>query len=163
MHSDLAVPAQKPASATVEDPLFASASEIPEPPSFMVTRPRLLAAISGPADLPITLVVGPAGSGKTQLVASWVNEPSVNAVAWVTLEDVADMGTFWAYVLEALRRAGVQISPSLTPPSSAVPVDRSFLVRLVTELAKQQTPVLLVLDGVSALTGQQWAMDIEFV
>jgi LuxR family maltose regulon positive regulatory protein len=163
MHSDLAVPARKPPSAPAEDPLFASAFEIPEPPDFMVTRPRLLAAVSGPADLPITLVVGPAGSGKTQLVASWVNEQSVNAVAWVTLDDVADVGTFWGYVLEALRRSGVPISPSLTPPSSAVPVDRSFLVRLVTELAELRTPVLLVLDGVSALSGQQWATDIEFV
>jgi len=163
MHADLAVPLPECAFATAEDPLLESAFEIPEPPSFMVTRPRLLAAIAGPEELPITLVVGPAGSGKTQLVASWVNSPSVHAVAWITLEDVTDVCAFWAYVVEALRRAGVPISPSLTPPLSAAPTDRSFLVRLVAELVEQRTPVLLVLDGVSTLTGRQWATDIEFL
>jgi LuxR family transcriptional regulator, maltose regulon positive regulatory protein len=113
----------------------------------------------------VSLVVGPAGSGKTQLVASWVTSEWVNApVAWVTVEDDDDRtGVFWAYVVEALRRAGVAATPPLTPLTSTATVDRSFLVRLTAALAQQQKPVVLVLDGVSNLTGEQWAADLAFV
>lgn len=131
----------------------------------MVKRTRLIDRLSTRADVPLTLVVGPPGSGKTQLVASWVTGSTVDAaVAWVTLEDDDDQTcVFWTYVVESLRRAGVPISPALTPLPSGEAVDRSFLVRLAAEVLEQQVPVLLVLDGVSDLTGDRWATDIDFV
>ena len=164
MSADLVIPAVVSAPVAAADPLMESSFEIPERPRFMVTRPRLLNAVSGSADAPVTLVVGPAGSGKTQLLASWATGMSANvAVAWVTLDDDDQVCTLWEYVVEALRRAGVRISPSLTPPSSSVAVDRSFLVRLAADLSEHRGPVVLVLDGVSALAGHQWATNIEFV
>ena len=108
--------------------------------------------------------MGPAGSGKTQLAASFASSPQAGpTVAWVTLEDDEPTNTFWTYVMEALRRAGVAISPGITPPSAGVAVDRSFLNRLASALAKRDRPVLLLLDGVSGLSGEQWATDLEYV
>ncbi|GAB1693610.1 LuxR C-terminal-related transcriptional regulator [Krasilnikovia sp. M28-CT-15] len=165
MRADLAVSMPVTDPATAEDPLLRSKFEIPDRPRFMVARQRLRDLLSNRPDVPVRLVVGPAGSGKTQLVASWVNGGAAGtAVAWVTLEDDDDQTCgFWTYIVEALRRAGVPISPTLSPVASNSAVDRSFLVRLSAELSEQQMPVLLVLDGVSALTGDQWATDLEFV
>jgi LuxR family maltose regulon positive regulatory protein len=162
--SDLAVPAPLIEPATAADPFLESKFEIPERPRFMVTRPRLLHALSDRTEVPITLIVGPAGSGKTQLAASWASGSAVDAaVAWVTLEDKDQTCTFWNYVVEALRRAGVPMTGSLPLPPSGDTVDRSFLVRLATDLSDQPRSVLLVLDGVSDLSGRQWAIDLEFV
>jgi LuxR family maltose regulon positive regulatory protein len=147
------------------DPLLESKFEVPERPRFMVARPRLLDALARRGDVPLTLVVGPAGSGKTQLVASWVAAVATDtASAWITLEDEDDTARgFWAYTVAALRRAGVPLSPSLTPLASGAGVDRSFLIRLAAELSEQRAPMLLVLDGASSLDGGQWAADLEFV
>jgi LuxR family maltose regulon positive regulatory protein len=147
-----------------DDPLLESKFAIPERPRFMVRRPRLLERLSSGVHESVTLVVGPAGSGKTQLVASWVTSGSVTApVAWITLEDDDQSGLFWTYVVEGLRRAGVSLAPSFAPMMSLRTVDRSFLTRLAAALSEQPSPVVLVLDGVSNLTGQQWATDLEYV
>ena len=113
-------------------------------------------------DAAVTLVVGPAGSGKTQLVASWVRGlPIASAVAWVTLEDDDQTDTFWAYVVEALRRAGALRAPPVVPSGAAV--DRAFLVKLAAEISAFDGPVLLVLDGVSTLCGDSWAAELDFL
>ncbi len=162
MHADLAVRTPVTVTVSPEHPLLKSKFEVPDRPRFAVARPRLVDALSSRRDAPVILVVGPAGSGKTQLVASWVSDARMDAVvAWVTLDDDDQQtSTFWTYVVEALRRAGVPISAS--PPAGAT-VDRFFLVRLAAELSEQQLPVLLVLDGVSGLPGEQWAKDLELV
>jgi LuxR family maltose regulon positive regulatory protein len=138
---------------------------IPEQPTFMVPRPRLLDAMPAHNDVPITLVIGPAGSGKTQLAASWARVAvGKGALAWLTLEQGdGHSSAFWAYVVAALHRAGVALALSLVPSPSPAQVDRSFLVRLATELAKQDAPVLLVLDGASGVGLERWATDLEFV
>ncbi|MFI7600371.1 LuxR C-terminal-related transcriptional regulator [Actinoplanes sp. NPDC049681] len=165
MRADLALTTPPIGPVTDGDPLLESKFEIPERPRFMVARPRLLEAMAARRDIPVTLVVGPAGSGKTQLVASWIRAGTTNtAVAWITLEEEDDQSSaFWTYVVAALRRSGVPVSPSLTPLPSRAGVDRSFLVRLAADLAEQDRPLLLVLDGVSCVGGEQWATDLEFV
>src|ERR1044072_2572013 len=59
------------ATATGGDPLLQSKVAIPEPPGFLVARPRLTERVTRGVREPVTLVVGPAGAGKTQLVAAW--------------------------------------------------------------------------------------------
>ena len=145
-------------------PILASKFVPAGAPPFWVARPGLVARVAAGARGPITLVTGPAGSGKTQLVASWAaSRPADEPVVWVTLESEDDQAsTFWTYVIEALRRA----DPSCPDLAALVPsetVERSVLTRLTAVLCGRPRPVLLVLDGVSQLTGQQWATDLEFV
>ncbi|MFI5897724.1 LuxR C-terminal-related transcriptional regulator [Actinoplanes sp. NPDC051513] len=164
MTSELVVPApistSAVAPATAGDPLLQSKFAVPEPPSFLVARPRLTERLARGVREPVTLVVGPAGAGKTQLVAAWAAEESPGyPIGWITLEEEdGQSDSLWAYILEALRRAGVPFAPSFNATA-----DRSFLVRLAAALAEQAEPVVLVLDGVSYLQGQQWATDLEFV
>ena len=51
----------------------------------MVRRARIDRALEAGADMPVTLVVAPAGYGKTTAVRNW-SEGSPAALAWVTLD-----------------------------------------------------------------------------
>ena len=169
MTAELVVPApiSSPAAAPAAggDPLLQSKFAVPEPPSFLVARPRLTERLARGVREPVTLVVGPAGAGKTQLVASWAAAGMPGyPIGWITLEEEdGQTDAFWAYVLEALRRAGVPVPGTVSAPRVAGPADRSFLVRLAAALAEQPGPTVLVLDGVANLPGQHWATDLEFV
>ncbi|MCX9193786.1 helix-turn-helix transcriptional regulator [Carbonactinospora thermoautotrophica] len=130
----------------------------------MVLRQRLLDRVSKGVCEPLMVVSGPAGSGKTQLAASWVSAGQApGPVVWITLEDGdGKPGVFWSYVVEGLRRGGLSLSPTVDRPAQAT-IDRSFLVRLAADLATQPAPAVLVLDSVDVLTDQQLADDLDFV
>ena len=125
MTAELIIPApiSSPAPATGGDPLLQSKFAVPEPPSFLVARPRLTERLARGVREPVTLVVGPAGAGKTQLVASWAATGTPGyPIGWITLEEEdGQTDSFWAYVLEALRRAGLPVPGTLSAPRSAGP------------------------------------------
>jgi LuxR family maltose regulon positive regulatory protein len=81
----------------------------------------------------------------------------------VTLENEDDQAsTFWTYFIEALRRATPSL-PEMAPLVPSETVERATLGRLAAALGDQPVPVVMVLDGVSQLSGRQWAVDLEFV
>ncbi|WP_328467679.1 LuxR C-terminal-related transcriptional regulator [Actinoplanes sp. NBC_00393] len=143
-----------------DNSLLDSKFAVPAAPPFMVARPALIDRVTEGVQGPVTLVTGLAGSGKTQLLASWVNSRAVNwPVAWITLEQGDEQtSTFWTYVMEGLRRAGVEV-----PPMPGGAVSRAVLGRLATAVDEQPTPVVLVLDGASQLPGRDWAIGLEFL
>jgi LuxR family maltose regulon positive regulatory protein len=159
--TDLAVRAAL--STNRDEALLESKFAIPEPPPFMVPRPRLVRQLSPDRPVPLIVVTGPAGSGKTQLVAAWATGARVaDHIAWITIEDEDDAaGLLWVYIVEALRRAGVSL-PALGPLPPAIP-SRSFLTRLASRLREQTGSIVLILDGISSLTDLRWAKDLEFV
>jgi LuxR family maltose regulon positive regulatory protein len=144
------------------DPLLESKFAVPAAPRVVVSRPRLYDWLSQCLQESLAVVTGPAGSGKTELVASWVRARSHGeTVAWVSLEQGDGRPeVFWAYVTEGLRRSGLPLSPAVAFGSA----DRSFLVRLASEIAGQPQPVVLVLDGVSNLAREkEWADGLDFL
>ncbi|MGK5113915.1 LuxR C-terminal-related transcriptional regulator [Geodermatophilus sp. CPCC 205506] len=102
---------------------------------------------------PVTLLSGPAGSGKTVLATCWRQaQGHARPVAWLTLDDYDDdPATFWSYVVEVLAGAGVRCSdlPALVP-GEAPP--SWFLPRLAAHLAGQPRPVVLVVDNADHIT-----------
>jgi LuxR family maltose regulon positive regulatory protein len=102
----------------------------------------------------MVVVSGPAGAGKTMLLASWA-ERSHPSAAWLSVEaEDADPGQFWIRVLEAL-----QASPAVPPASSLGMLlpppgpDPRFVSRLVRACDEQPGPVALVLDDLHRLIG----------
>ncbi|MFV8754613.1 hypothetical protein ACNOYE_29035 [Nannocystaceae bacterium ST9] len=81
-----------------------------------IERARVIEAIERATALPLTLVVGPAGAGKSTALTSWI-EHTTAEVAWLALDAGDDRPMrFAAYLLAALRSALPE--PGLDPPSS---------------------------------------------
>lgn len=81
-------------------------------PRYAVDRPSLRARVDAGVARPLTLVVAPAGSGKTVLLAQWAATRPQNSVAWIDVEksDV-DALLFGSRLIEAL--AGIDARLSL--------------------------------------------------
>jgi LuxR family maltose regulon positive regulatory protein len=135
-------------------PLLRTKLAVPSSPRLVV-RESLIDALSAGLSLPLTLVYGPAGSGKTMLVAQWVaSAGEQRPVAWLSLEaGDSDPARFWMYVIEALR----SVLPGIGEASLAVLrapgvnlVDEA-LPALVNELADVSEQFVLVLDDYHAI------------
>ena len=158
-------------TALTEDPGDASGSlrvaklSLPKEGGLLVPRRRLFDRVTEGVAGPVTVVYGPAGSGKTTLVASWIaHDLATGPVAWVTLDPADNQpGIFWTYVVEALRRHGVDLPPSVGHPVRPDAVDRSFLEDLAAALASSTQTVVLVLDQFEAVTNSQMLRDLDFV
>ncbi|MEU8240258.1 LuxR C-terminal-related transcriptional regulator [Actinoplanes missouriensis] len=143
-----------------DNSLLDSKFAVPAAPPFMVARPALLSRVTEGVQGPVTLVTGLAGSGKTQLLASWVDSDPVDwPIAWISVEaGDEDLPAFWTCVMEGLRRAGVSV-----PAVPGGTAGRAALGRLAAAIDEQPTPVVLILDGVSQLPGRDWATGLDFL
>ncbi|WKD37019.1 LuxR C-terminal-related transcriptional regulator [Streptomyces xanthophaeus] len=136
----------------------------PAVPKLLVRRPELLGRLTAGAQGPLTLVNGPAGSGKTVLTAHWAAGGSAQRPPmWLTVEPDDAPGAFWAYVLEALHRGGVALPAAVGRPTRAEGVTRSFLVRLADGLAASAQPSVLVLDQFDTAQPPATTEGLDFV
>jgi LuxR family maltose regulon positive regulatory protein len=135
----------------------------PGVPGWMVPRPRLDKRIEEGTAGPLTVVTGPPGAGKTMAVASWA-AARPGPVAWVTLDHYDSRPkVFWATIVEALRDAGVTLKRVSAAPARTATSDHVFLLRLASELAVQDPPVVLVLDDLHLLTGTGLMDGLEYL
>ncbi|MFI6370243.1 LuxR C-terminal-related transcriptional regulator [Streptomyces sp. NPDC050546] len=156
----------EPASAGVDptgDPLLRTRFALPKRPATFVRRARLVRHLDQALGTPLTMVNGAAGAGKTLLVADWaagLEEP----VAWLTA-DTADLapGIFWAYLLEALRAAGVPVRGDVGCPAEAAHVDQRTLTRLAADLERRDHTTVVVLDEFDRVTSPEIARQLQFV
>lgn len=148
------------------DPVLAARFSVPVLPKTFVRRPRLTERLSQGAQGPLTLVNGPAGAGKTLLVADWVAAGlAPGRPAWLTVapEDNGP-GVFWTYVLESLRRHGLAAQDDIGSPARPGEVDHSLLTRLAAELSLREEPLVLVLDEFDRVgTSSAVAEELQFV
>ena len=148
------------------DPLLAARFSVPVPPHTFVRRPRLIERLALGGQVPLTLVNGPAGAGKTLLVADWIaTEGAPSRPAWLTVETEDNApGVFWTYVLEAMRRLGLGPPDTVGSPARPGEVDHSLLARLAAHLSELTEPVVLVLAEFDRVAGStEIADELEFV
>ena len=139
-------------------PLLKTKVEAPGCPRLVV-RENLIEELAEGVSLPLTLVYGPAGSGKTMLVAQWrASARQELPVAWLSLDaDDNDPARFWIYVIEALRSVlpgfGEPALAMLRAPGIAL-VDGA-LPELINELVDVAGQSALVLDVYHAIDDEQ--------
>ena len=125
----------------------------------MVHRARLIERLEQGSLLPVTVVTGPPGSGKTSLLSSWAGGEA--PVAWVSLERVdADAPRFWSTVIGAIEASG---NGDLAADLRALPRDRAdFLAGFANRLdgGGEATPVI-VLDDFQELHGSAVTGEID--
>ena len=136
------------------DVVIATKLYVPPPPERPVLRPRLEALLAGGERARVTLVVAPAGWGKSSLVSQWLRGRSTSA-GWVSLDRGDDDVTrFWRYLLSALEHAvpgsAAGALERLEAPGSDVL--RDVLPALLNELSARTHAVLVVLDDYHAIT-----------
>jgi LuxR family maltose regulon positive regulatory protein len=74
----------------------------PAPPATLVRRPGLLARLTTGADDRLTIVIGPAGAGKSVLLADWAATRPAGLTSWLSCDSAdADPARFWAGFIEA--------------------------------------------------------------
>jgi LuxR family maltose regulon positive regulatory protein len=130
----------------------------PRLPSPLVERPRLLERLDAALECKLTLLVAPAGYGKTTVVNQWMNNRRAHnrsrPLAWVSLDSGDnDLYRFWRYIIAACQMfqqdlgqtALASLSESLQPPFTSPPLETS-LTLLLNDLAQQVQGGLLVLD-----------------
>jgi ATP/maltotriose-dependent transcriptional regulator MalT len=110
-------------------------------------RPRLFELIDEIARAPLTLVVAPAGSGKTSLLAGWTAESST-PTAWLSLDESdRDGSQLWSGVIAALDTVapgcGRRALEMIRRPGSR----GEFVDQLLVDLdAEARSPAVLVID-----------------
>ncbi|MGW5852191.1 helix-turn-helix transcriptional regulator, partial [Streptomyces sp. NPDC055254] len=137
---------------------------VPAVPKLLVHRPDLLERLTSGARGPLTLVNGPAGSGKTVLAAQWIARGlAPRSAVWLTVEPDDAPGAFWAYLLEGLHRVGVVLPADVGRPTRAEGVSQSLLVRLAEGLAGTARPTVLVLDQFDMARAPAITEGLDFV
>ena len=118
--------------------------------SSLVPRQRLLPLLDQVSACTLTLVVAPAGSGKTSLVCQWLEDRALPA-AWLQLDDNdSDPSVLFTYIVHAMRHLapdfGVEtenlLKSSLFPPLKVVV---NTLSNEIEQLGLDK-PALLILD-----------------
>lgn len=135
-------------------PATRAADLAPPPPSRKsLVRGRLLDRLSS-ARCPCTVVIAPAGFGKTTLLAQWAEQDQRESL-WVPVKErhndpVLLVGQI-AVALDATEALGEEV---FAPLNSPLPdVSGSVVPRLCEALGRRSTPVALILDDMHSLSG----------
>ncbi len=127
------------------------------PRADAVPRPRLYALLDRALEVPLTLVVAPAGFGKTTLVVQWL-EATKRSAAWLSLDTGDnDPASFLRYLIGALRTVAPQIGGVVLALLNAPqpPQPETLIALLINDLVAHAKPLLLVLDDYHALDNTQ--------
>jgi LuxR family transcriptional regulator, maltose regulon positive regulatory protein len=122
-----------------------------------VERKRLYDLLRLGCTLPLTLVVAPAGWGKTTLVAEWLAHDGITA-GWVSLDGGDnDPMRFWRYLLLAADQAGSASGAAALRRLDAAGSDvlHDVLPAFVNALVSADAPLVLVLDDYHLVTSAQ--------
>lgn len=136
-----------------------------------VVRQRLLQRVRSGAQLPITVVVAPAGYGKTTLIADWIRTDKRDT-AWLSL-DAGDNAPvqFWASLgaaLDAFQLGASQSiqaelrTPQMRPNPAAIMADlvNDFTSRL--HLDARGRPRIFVIDDLHMLTNPELLQAVTY-
>jgi LuxR family transcriptional regulator, maltose regulon positive regulatory protein len=135
----------------------------PRLPSLCVSRQRLLARLEEGREDKLTLVLAPAGSGKTTLVRQWIDAQGQDTqAAWLSLDpEDDDPIRFWHYVLTACGffegEPGHDALKLLSTNSSffTLLLLKQILISFLNDAARLPSRLLLVLDDYHVMTSSQ--------
>ncbi len=100
------VPAPRPLPRATRPPVFARTKFLaPQPRDTLVLRQRLRDTLQQADALPLTIVVGAPGSGKTSLLAEWYRHVDDGSVAWLSADrGDGDPTRFWHAFIAAVQQ-----------------------------------------------------------
>lgn len=147
------------------DPLIRTKLRPPFTRSELVPRPRLQEQIAQGLRGPLTLVIAPAGFGKTTLVASCIATCGM-LVAWLSLDKDDNLaGRFLNYLLAALQEVdhtiGSEAAQLMAGMQQAPP--EAVLTSLINDLDATGREIALVLDDYQFISSQDVHEQMAFL
>src|SRR3954454_22256881 len=110
----------------------------------------------------VTVISAPAGSGKTSLLGAWADRSTNrHRIAFVSVDpDEQDGQRFWAQVLGAIRTPGRSVAPEAQAVPATLDADE-LIERIVSEIAEQAEPVVLIVDDLHELRSTEAMTQLE--
>lgn len=152
-------PQPAPSTLLQQTPLLLPKLHPPRPTASLLSRERLLARLDGGISRKLTLVLAPAGFGKTTLVSEWIAardtcDGSSPPVAWIALDEGDnDPIRFWHYFLVACQTFQPHLGESILLQLGAAgqspflhPSLETILTGLLNDLACMPGCGILVLE-----------------
>ena len=123
-----------------QDDLLATKLFRPAPRQDLVHRQRLTGRLAAELAAPLTVVVAPAGWGKTTLLVDWLAAPGehVPSVAWVTLDEGDnDLVRFLRYLISGVQTIYPDLGQSALSrlQSAQPPAPEAILTPLLNDFA----------------------------
>ena len=146
------------------DPLIRTKLRLPFTRPILVPRPLLQARIEAGLQVPLTLVIAPAGFGKTTLVASCLVGCGM-PVAWLSLDaDDNQPGRFLTYLIAAVHSADPCLGAEAAQLISGMPPapSEAVLTSLVNDLDAASRELALVLDDYQFIHSPAVHADLAF-
>jgi LuxR family maltose regulon positive regulatory protein len=135
----------------------------PPGPAYFLERPHLRHALDHGAARTLTLLIAPAGWGKTTLLRSWARTMpgELGTPAWLSVEPGDRGGQFRAYLHAALRTACPGAVAGVPAPGAVSA--RTYFEHLADALSHLSGPISLILDDLQeadeeALAGLEFAV-----
>jgi LuxR family maltose regulon positive regulatory protein len=147
-----------------ELPLIETKLARPRVRAGVVARARLFLALDRLDQVELTMISGPAGSGKTVLVSSWLAGRSDVSVAWVTLDrgddDPVRLWTYVAHAVDTIRPGLARRAlAGLRIPRSSV---EAGIDELLNGLAGFDRRVVIVLDDLHHVSSERCVRSLAY-
>ena len=131
-------------------PLIQTKLAPPRTNAKLVRRQRLLAVLDQGRERSLTLIIGPAGCGKTLLATTWRRDLIAGGcdVVWFAADRDDDVTLVCRYLVEALNNIGMEMPRELSNAMSRINetlIDR-FISTLVNTLLKYPRDVYIFID-----------------
>jgi LuxR family maltose regulon positive regulatory protein len=157
--SPAAVPYAPPGCSAVQPPPLIISTKIAPPVlrTGLAVRSALVAQLRSARTYPLTLVVAPAGFGKTTLLVQGLTAPAHVAVAWLTLERSDNTPSDF---LTALHAALVRVAPDCVQQTGVLlrlpyRTEPGYVLDLlISDLANSSATVDIVLDDYHVIDDQ---------
>lgn len=140
---------------------------VPEPAASIIARPRLEAMAQRLLEVPVAIVAGGGGFGKSTVLAAWARALADRArVAWLSLEPEDGSATAMAEALEmSLRRAVPQIGRARAALREELGADSARTIatlcnELYAHTEDASEVVLLFIDDVHVLASEAGALEV---
>ena len=145
--------------------LLRTKTSIPPARPRRIERPRLLERLAEGTQRALTLVVAPAGFGKTTLVATWAQTASI-PVSWFSLEP-ADRSTerFLKYIIHSIQQIAPQTGNTALAllHSGRAFSEEGVLYSLINDFAEIPHDFTLILDDYHAADSPEISEIIQFL